>query len=77
MGRNIEFAFVDYIMEFLLRHGCKMVDALYLPTQKNKPVSGFFEKCGFPIVSENEGVKKYALNVNDYKKQNIDYIIVN
>lgn len=77
MGRNIEFSFVDYIMSFLIGHGCKIVETQYLPTQKNKPVSDFFEKCGFPIVSENEGVKKYAINVNDYKKQNIDYIIVN
>lgn len=77
MGRNIEFAFVDYIMSFLIGHGCKIVETQYLPTQKNKPVSDFYEKCGFPIVSENEGVKKYTLKVSDYKKQNIDYIIVN
>lgn len=77
MGRNIEFAFVDHIMSFLIGHDCKVVETQYLPTQKNKPVSDFFEKCGFPIVSENDGVKKYALNVNDYKKQNIEYIIEN
>jgi len=77
MGRNIEFAFVDHIMSFLIGRGCKVVETQYHPTQKNKPVSDFFEKCGFPIVSEKEDVKKYVLNVDDYKKQNIDYIIVN
>lgn len=77
MGRNIEFTFVDYMMSFLIGHGCKMVEAQYLPTQKNKPVSDFFEKCGFPVISENEGGKKYVLAIDDYKKQNIDYIKVN
>lgn len=77
MGRNIEYAFVDYMMSFLIGHGCKMVEAQYLPTQKNKPVSDFFDKCGFPVVFEKEGEKKYALAISDYNKKNIDYIKVN
>ena len=76
MGRNIEYAFVDYMMSFLIGHGCKMVEAQYLPTQKNKPVSDFFEKCGFPVILENEGAKKYAMKVDDYKNTNIVYIKV-
>lgn len=77
MGRNIEFAFVDYIITFLSEHGCKTVEAQYLPTQKNKPVSDFFEKCGFPVVTEKEGEKIYFLSIDDYNKQKIDYIKVN
>lgn len=77
MGRNIEFAFVDYIIAFILELGCKSVEAQYLPTQKNKPVSDFFEKCGFSVVSEKEGEKKYVLSIDDYNKQKIDYIKVN
>lgn len=77
MGRNIEFAFVDYIIAFLLERGCKTVEAQYLPTQKNKPVSDFFEKCGFPVVTEKEGEKKFLLSIDDYNKQKIDYIKVN
>lgn len=77
MGRNIEFAFIDYIISFLKVHCCKIVESQYLPTQKNKPVSDFFEKCGFPVVTEKEGEKKYLLSIDDYKEQNIDYIKVN
>lgn len=77
MGRNIEFAFVDYIISILKGHGCEIVEAHYLPTQKNKPVSYFFEKCGFPVVFEKEGEKKYALAISDYNIKNIDYIKVN
>lgn len=76
MGRNIEFAFVDYIIEFLKNKGCEKVSAKYQPTQKNKPVSDFFEKCGFPVVSENEAGKEYSISISDYQNKNIDYIKV-
>lgn len=77
MGRNIEFSFVDYMMSFLKEHGCRTVESQYIPTQKNKPVSDFYEKCGFPVVFEKEGEKKYALAISDYNIKNIDYIKVN
>ena len=77
MGRNIEFAFVDFIIEFLKGKGCQEVYSKYLPTQKNKPVSDFFEKCGFPILSEKVGEKVYFINISDYKYKNIEYIKIN
>lgn len=76
MGRNIEFAFIDYIIGFLKDKGCITVSAKYLPTQKNKPVSDFFEKCGFPVVTENEAGKEYTISISDYQNMNIDYIKV-
>ena len=77
MGRNIEFVFVDYIMAYLKKQGCTSVEAQYLPTQKNKPVSDFYDKCGFPVISKIEGEKRYALNMEEYKEKSIDYIKVN
>ena len=74
MGRNIEFCFMDYIIDFLKRHGCGTIEASYIPTQKNKPVSDFFEKCGFSLVEEKDGCKRYSITINDYKYQNINYI---
>ena len=77
MGRNIEFAFVDYIMKFLKEQGCATVAAQYLPTQKNKPVSDFFDKCGLKVVSEVDGAKTYSLEIDEYNYQNVEYIKVN
>lgn len=74
MGRNIEFAFIDYIVSFLKDKGCITISAKYLPTQKNKPVSDFFEKCGFSVVSENDGEKGYSVSISEYQNKNIDYI---
>lgn len=76
MGRNIEFAYVDFIVDYLKGKGCSAIKATYQPTQKNKPVADFFEKCGFPLVSEKEGKKVYSLNIGEYKYQNVEYIKV-
>lgn len=74
MGRNIEFVFMDYIIDFLKQQGCNTIEACYSPTQKNKPVSDFYDKCGFLMVSEHNGEKTYILNANEYNHQNISYI---
>ncbi len=76
MGRNIEFAFMDYIVSFLKSQGCEVITAHYQPSPKNKPVSDFFEKCGFPVVVEDDGVKDYSLNIDEYKFQDVEYIKV-
>lgn len=77
MGRNIEFVFMDYIMDFLKEKGCITVSAHYIPTMKNKPVSDFYDKAGLPLIEEANGTKKYEIIINDYKKMNINYIKVN
>jgi len=74
MGRNIEFAFVDYVVDYLKQHGCDTIEACYLPTQKNKPVSEFYDRCGFSVVSNHDGTKKYVLHTEEYNHQNISYI---
>lgn len=74
MGRNIEFVFMDYIMNFLKDHGCSTIEANYIPTQKNKPVIDFYEKCGFPLVEEKDGSKQYLIKMENYKYQDINYI---
>ena len=77
MGRNIEFAFMDYIIEFLKNKGCEEVTAQYIPTMKNKPVSDFYDKVGLPVEEEIDGTKKYQMSISDYKLKNINYIKVN
>ena len=74
MGRNLEYVFMDYIVVFLKQQGCNTIEACYRPTQKNKPVSDFYDRCGFLMVSEHNGKKAYILNANEYNYQNISYI---
>lgn len=77
MGRNIEFVFIDYIINYLKSKGCDSVAAQYIPTMKNKPVSDFYDKVGLIMEGESDGIKNYYINVNDYKSKSINYIKVN
>jgi FkbH-like protein len=74
MGRHIEFAIMDTIWTDLKDEGCEEVTASYLATAKNKPVSDFYEKLNFKLVSSTEEQKDYQLNVNDYTYKNLNYI---
>jgi predicted enzyme involved in methoxymalonyl-ACP biosynthesis len=74
MGRNIEFAIMDTIWADLKKEGCEEVTAHYLATAKNKPVSDFYEKLNFKLVSSTEEQKDYQLKVNDYTYKNLNYI---
>lgn len=77
MGRNIEFVFIDYIINYLKSKGCDSVAAQYIPTMKNKPVSDFYDKAGFVMDGESDGTKNYSVNINEYISKNINYIKVN
>ncbi len=77
MGRNIEYVFIDYIVDYLKSRGCSEVTARYIPTIKNKPVMNFYDEAGFLILSELDGIKNYYTSINDYNSKNIKYIKVN
>lgn len=77
MGRNIEFVFMDYIIDYLKSKGSDTVAAQYIPTMKNKPVSDFYDKVGLVMVGESDGTKNYSINTNEYTSKSINYIKVN
>jgi predicted enzyme involved in methoxymalonyl-ACP biosynthesis len=45
------------------------IKANYLPTAKNAQVADFYDKCGFALLSENEGAKSYQI---DLAKANLE-----
>lgn len=77
IGRNIEYAFMDYLIAWIKEHGINMVRAKYIHTQKNDQVRNFFDRCSFSLDRSNEMEKSYFLNVEDYKPKEINYIEVN
>lgn len=67
LGKGIEFAFVNEILNMLKNEGFHQLNAVYIPTAKNSQVKDFYEKCGFELVSENgDGVKKYLINLDNF-----------
>ena len=63
LGKGIEKAFVKQILLELRNQGLTEIKAAYLPTAKNAQVADFYDKCGFALASENEGVKLYQIDL--------------
>lgn len=77
MGRNIEKAIMNYVIDTLEKQGVVKVVAKYVPTKKNMPVKDLYDMFNFSITAEYSGEKGYELLVCEYKKQNVDYIKIN
>ena len=73
LGKGIELAFVKKILKMLKEIGMKEISASFIPTAKNKQVATFYEKCGFSVISEDEGIKCYNLLLDDVDTRIEDY----
>jgi len=74
IGRNIEFAFMDFLIQKLLEQNFKTIYAEYIPTNKNSQVESFYDNLGFTVLEKTKSVTKYSLNLLDYNFKKIDYI---
>ncbi|MGM9821683.1 MAG: HAD-IIIC family phosphatase [Muribaculaceae bacterium] len=77
LGKGIETAFVKTVLNMLSDKGISTVSAKYIPTAKNSQVSDFYDRIGFIVTYESDGVKSYTfqlsepLKIDDYYKINI------
>jgi len=71
IGRNIEFKFLDFIIEKIKQ---TEINATYIKTNKNSQTASFYDKFGFRVTTKTEELKEYNIEKQEYKKQNIDYI---
>ncbi len=53
LGRGVEDAFLTYLIAEARAAGMTCLRGEFLPTAKNAPASGFYERVGFHAVSEN------------------------
>jgi len=74
LGRNIEYVFMDHMIELASKKGYSAMRAKFLPTKKNAQVKDYFEKIGFELLRETEGAKSYSLNISTFKPRNLHYI---
>lgn len=70
MGRGVENVLMNHIKSETLGSGrVSVLEAEFIPTQKNKPVSSFFEQQGFAVVEERvEGGKRYRLEAGNWER---------
>ena len=65
LGRGIESAFMDFLLNDLKQRGILKVSATYIPSKKNEQTENFYEKNGFELISTTEnGTKNYTLELN-------------
>ena len=76
IGRNLEFAFVDFIVDKLKKVSVKVIKAKYIKTKKNSQVKEFYEKCSFKLQDTYDSIRNYTLNINNYKPKKLKYIKV-
>jgi FkbH-like protein len=74
IGRNIEYSFMDYIIRKLKEKKIKVLNANYISTNKNKQGEGFYDRCSFELVGNNDKVRNYILDINNYTLKQINYI---
>lgn len=74
LGKGIETAFVDRVLQGLFAEGVERVEAHYLPTAKNGQVADFYPRMGFTALTDPGA---YVLAAADYVPRPSDcYTIV-
>jgi FkbH-like protein len=77
IGRNIEYAFVNYIIkEFVKKQNLKKISASYVPTKKNVQVETFYDNLGFELIENKDGTKFYSGEIEALQNYNYEYILV-
>jgi len=74
LGRNVEHAFMNWLIERLDRQGVRRVYARYVETAKNAQVKEFFDRCSFSLTASTEKTRDYLLNVSEYKSKQVEYV---
>lgn len=68
LGKGIEHAFINAMLNKLKGAGFEYVNASYVRTLKNEQVRSFYENLGFEILNlhdNNEELKKYTLKLDE------------
>ena len=76
IGRNIEFEFVNSIINYFKKFNITKVHSIYIPSNKNEQVKDFYEKINFKLISNSEE-KKYYMMIEDFNLNKTSYIKVN
>ena len=64
LGKNIEIAFLQYVLMKIKKEGIETIKASYVKTLKNSQVENFYEKMGFEIENNSEIGKRYILDLS-------------
>jgi len=66
LGRGVEFSIWPAILADAAAHGCRTLNARYLPTAKNAQAADFYDRLGLPLASEVDGARNYEAAIADF-----------
>jgi FkbH-like protein len=64
IGRGIETAFLDTLLELMAKRGISRVKAVYIPTRKNGLVRDFYKTTGFSAIGERAEEEWWVCDIN-------------
>jgi FkbH-like protein len=67
LGRNIEYAFLDYVINHVKNFGYQALMASYSPTAKNKQTEKFYANIGFECIDVSDERTWFSLIFENYK----------
>ena len=76
IGRNVEFVFFDFLIDFLKRKKIKTLETNFFKTKKNDQVKNFYDSCSLERTVSDKINTKYFLDLKKYKSKKITYIEV-
>ncbi|MCK5218435.1 HAD-IIIC family phosphatase [bacterium] len=76
IGRNIEYSFMDFLINYLEDIGVRNIRGRFIKTPKNEQVHDLFDRCSFPIINSDSKIVEYLLEVKNYKPKDLGYIKV-
>lgn len=69
LGRNIESAYLNFLINMVFDKGIRKIKAKYIPTQKNRQTEFFYLNNGFNLDATSEnGEKNYILNLEQKRE---------
>ena len=74
LGRNIEYKFMEIVVNIANKQNIKSINSKYTKTQKNHQVKDFYSRCGFNVIAKSDNTTRYRLEAISYKKKEIEYI---
>jgi len=74
LGRNVEYKFMDIIVEKLKHKKVDTINATYSKTLKNEQVSDLYDRFGFDILTQDDSKSNYRLDIDRYQTKDFKYI---
>ena len=73
LGKGIEAAFVDTILNRLADNGITTIKATYIKTPKNALVADFYDRMGFTLIGKKDDKKQYILALGERRTIKKDF----